>query len=145
MGVRTDVVQDSMSAGTLRGNASGAAMGDSNGVASGETTLTFKSGASAWGGTIVAIAPTQFTGTLTAAYGAFALTGFAALFTHGYTLAASYAAYTLSGISAVLTPFYLWTNSSKNTSSFSNATKSSAPTWTNDSKNTSSFTNTPKS
>lgn len=83
--------------------------------------------------------------TLTADYGSFALTGYAALFKRIYTLVASYVTYTLTGSNAILTWIKnRFINLSKNSSNFSNQSKNSS-SFTNQNKSSSNWINQDKS
>jgi hypothetical protein len=82
--------------------------------------------------------------TLTAATGTYTLTGVNALIGKLYVLTAAVRSYTLTGIAALFDRFgTVWTNTSKNSSTFTNTTKNNA-TFTNTTKNSSTWTNTPK-
>lgn len=130
---------------TVRGAASALSIADTNAdqtpVGSKSLNITF-TGGGVCGWIAVSLAPVQAL-TITAAVGAFVLTGFAAGVGFLYTLAANVGNYLLTGYDALFT-LVSWSNQSKSTSTFTGGTKHSSTysnqagtdsTWTNRVKN----------
>lgn len=134
----------------LGGNARAGTYSSNPVVTPGSTSMSFtNSGAGTISLSTMALSFSPLTSTnypLAAAQGSFTLTGQSALLKKGYTLIGIYGAFTLTGSIAQLLinrARTIWTNASKNATSFSNQTKNTT-SFSNESKNTSIWTNQDK-